>query len=387
MLRNFAQAFQTRFGGPPAVAARAPGRVNLIGEHTDYNEGLALPCAIDRDTIVLAAPRAGGRVRVHSRELGEERSFDTDRLQRRGDWLDHVQGVCFALAEGGAQLSGFDLAIASDVPPEAGLSSSAALALALVTALDRCIGLALDATARARIAHRAENVFVGSGCGILDPFACALAERGAALRIDCRSGETEPIPLPVARLRLLIAHSGVARTVAGSAYGDRRRECRAALDAARAAGIAPSEASALGELSPADLPALEAALEPLPFRRARHVITENARVDAACAAFARGDLEAAGAVLCAGMASLRDDFDASLPELDALCEIGDAQPGVFGSRITGAGFGGCTLHLVDPDAAGPVGEAIARGFASRFGRRPTLLETSPGAGAGILSLD
>jgi galactokinase len=386
MRAGLAEEFQHRFGGPATCGARAPGRVNLIGEHTDYNEGLVLPCAIDRDTVVLAAPRSDARVRVYSRERGEERSFEAGDLRRLGDWLDYVKGVWFALAEAGLEAGGIDLAIASEVPPESGLSSSAALELALVTAVDACRALGLDALRRARLAHRSESGFVGVACGIMDPFASGLGRRDCALRIDCRSLEVRPVPLPGDRLRLLIAHSGVERPLRSSGYGERREQCRRALAAAVAAGVAPPGARALRDLGPERLPALARVLDPVLFRRVRHVVSENRRVDAVCGALAAGDLEAAGERLREGMRSLREDFEVSTPELDALCEIADAQPGVYGSRLTGAGFGGCTVHLVAAAAAAEAADALALGFERRGGRRPRVLAARAADGAAPLSL-
>jgi galactokinase len=378
--------FARRFGRAPELGARAPGRVNLIGEHTDYNEGWVLPCAIDRDTCVLAARRDDARLRVHSRERGETLEFESTRLEKRGDWIDYVQGIVFALRERGHAVAGLDLALASEVPPESGLSSSAALGVALATALDQALGLGLGAEACARIAHRGENGFVGVACGIMDPFASALGRRDHALRLDCRSAEVTLVPLPSARLAWLVAHSGVARRLVRGGYGDRVGECRQAFAAAVAAGLAPPGARALRDLAVADLPALERRLERTPFRRARHVISENARVLRFAAALATGELEAAGALLREGMRSLREDFEVSTPELDALCEIADALPGVYGSRLTGAGFGGCTLHAVAAEAADAVAERLAAEFERRSGRRPPLWRVRPADGAAPLAV-
>jgi galactokinase len=364
------RTFAAAFGRGPLAAARAPGRVNLIGEHTDYNEGLVLPCAIDRDVVAAVAPRRDGRLRVCSRELGERVELELAALARRGHWSDYAAAPCFALAERGLPLPGADLAVASDVPLGAGLSSSAALAVAVLTALDAAFGLGLGARERARLAQRGENAFVGVACGVMDPFASALGRRDTALRIDCRSLAVTPIALP--EVRMLVAHSGVERRLAAGAYGDRRAECEAAAAACGVRALRDLPASRLGEL--------EGALR----RRARHVVTENARVDAVCRALAAGDPAAAGQRLREGQASLRDDFEVSLPELDALCEIGDAQPGCFGSRLTGAGFGGCTLHLVAAEAADAVARALAEGFARRFGRRPRVHRVRAADGASRL---
>lgn len=379
--------FERRFGRAPEAAARAPGRVNLLGEHTDYNEGLVLPCAVDRDTRVLLARRDDGRVCASSRErAGDDAVLRAAHPERRGHWSDHVGGVLFALAERDVRLPGLDLRVASDVPPGAGLSSSAALELAVVTAVDALLGLGLSAEARARLAHRAETAFVGVPCGVMDQFACGLGRRDAALRIDCRTSAVEPVPFPGERAVLLVAHSGVSRELAGGAYARRRAECEEAFAAARAAGVVPPTATALRDVSPQSLAALERALPSSLFRRARHVVRENRRVDALAAALRAGDVASAGALLREGMESLRRDFEVSCPELDALCEIADAVSGVYGSRLTGAGFGGCTLHLVAPEAADAAAEALAEGFAERFGRRPPVWRVRPAEGASVLVL-
>jgi galactokinase len=374
-------AFERHYDRAPEALGCAPGRVNLIGEHTDYSEGLVLPCAIDRYTVAVAARRKDRRVRVRADDLGEAAEFDADAPVRRGGWIDYVQAVVASLAERGTAVEGLDLTIASRIPMGSGLSSSAALGLAVIGAIDSLQSLALTAIERARIVHRGECEFVGVGCGILDQFASALGRRGHALRIDCRSQSVDAVPLGGARLALLLVHSGVERALAEGAYKDRVAECRAAITAARAAGIAGADAMSLRDLGPAALPALERALDPLLLRRARHVITENARVDAFCLAMARGDHEALGRLLAEGQASLRDDYAVSTPELDALCEIGNATDGVVGSRLTGAGFGGCTFHLVAPGDVERARAAIESAFATRFARRPETLVVQPSDGA------
>ena len=383
MLTGLAEEFQRRFRRSPEAAARAPGRVNLIGEHTDYTGGLVLPCAIDRATLALAARREDGLVRVWSREGGDATAFDAGAPRRQGLWVDYVAGVAQALGEAGHAPGGFDLALASEVPLGAGLSSSAALSVAVVTVLDALFGWQLSAASRARIAHRAETGFVGVACGIMDPFASALCREGHLLRLDCRSEEARHVRFPVERAALLVAHSGVERKLSAAAYDTRVAECGAALAAARRLGIA---AHSLRDLTPEHLPALASALEPTPLRRARHVITENARVEAMCAALPAGDLAAAGSLLKAGMTSLRDDYEVSTPELDFLCETADSLPGVFGSRLTGAGFGGCTVHLVASESAETISQELAGRFAARFDRTPSVWTVAPSAGCEALPL-
>jgi len=383
LLAELTESFERRFGRQPEAAARAPGRVNLIGEHTDYTGGLVLPCAIDRATWAAAARRDDGQARVWSREAGEPERFDTAAPRRVGRWIDYVAGVVQALTEAGKPPGGFDLALVSDVPLGSGLSSSASLEVAVATVLDALFGWQLSAVARARVAHRAETGLVGVACGIMDPFASALCQEGHALRLDCRSEETRAVPFPGDRAALLVAHSGVPRDLAAAAYNDRVAECAAALAAARQLGI---DARSLRDLTPEHLPALEAALDPVPLRRARHVIRENARVDALCSALAAADLEAAGTLLKEGMRSLRDDYDVSTLELDFLCSTADRLAGVHGSRLTGAGFGGCTLHLIEAPAADRVACSLAEAFRSRFGRAPALWVLTPADGARVLAI-
>ena len=381
-----AVALRAVFGREPqdGLAVQAPGRVNLIGEHTDYNGGLVLPFAIDRGTVAVAARREGALLRVHSTSLGATGAIDASAFARGRGWLDYVAGVVAAFRSEGLPVPGLDVALASDLPRESGLSSSASLEVAIATLLDVAGKLGLDGAARARLAHRAENEFVGVPCGRMDQLASALGQRSSALRIDCRDFSVRAVPLPGERMRVLIVDSGVRRQLADGDYGRRRAECEAGLAAARHAGIVPPEALTWRDVDPARLDELERALEPAWFRRARHVLTENARVDAVCAALERGDLARVGALLREGQASLRDDFEVSRVELDALCELGDATPGCHGSRLTGAGFGGCTIHLVEPARAADVAAAIRSGFARRFGREPAVHLVASAAVAGPL---
>jgi len=373
--------FRSRFGGPPEVVARAPGRVNLIGEHTDYNGGLVLPCAIDLDTRVLLRARSDRTVRVFSREWREERAFDASAPARRGGWIDYVQGVFAVLREHGVTARGFDIAIESDVPPGAGLSSSAALELALLTAIDRRLELALAAERRCELAHAAEVDFVGVPCGIMDQWVVGLARRDTLLRIDCHTQSVRPVVFPGDRVALLIADSGVRRALSAGGLAKRHGECAEVLEIARRAGALPESAPGLCALDPDALEDLAPLLSSRLLRRARHVVSENRRVEASCRALEVGDFASVGELLREGMRSLREDFEVSTPELDRLCRSGDSAPGVYGSRLTGAGFGGCSLHLVEPQAAGDAADSIASGFAREFGRRPKIQLVRPANGA------
>jgi galactokinase len=364
--------------------------VNLIGEHTDYNQGLVLPCAIDRSTWVVAAHRDDARLRVWSE--GEQQQSDLDLAAASArepggfsHWSDYVACVVRAMAEAGHAVPALDLAVASQVPIGAGLSSSAAFTVSLATIFAAAAGTELSARARAEIAHRAESHFLGVGSGILDQYASALGRRDFVLRIDCRTREVEPVAVPPGRLCVLLADSGVRRSLAeaDSGYRTRVAECADVVRAARAAGL-PAES--LRDLSPADLEGLESRLPPALLRRARHVVSENGRVEACCRSLEAGDLASVGALLRDGHRSLRDDYAVSTPELDALCEIADGLPGTWGSRLTGAGWGGCTLHLVQPAAAEEVASRLRSGFAGRFGRRPEVVRIETADGAALLSV-
>ena len=385
----FRADFERRFGGPPQLAARAPGRINLIGEHTDYSGGLVLPCAIDRSTQVLAAKRSpasaeGGLIRVWASDLGESTEFDPRALEASGSWVDYLKGVVASFEEQGHPLQAVDLAIASDLPREAGLSSSAALGVAVATALDGIFDLRLGSRTLARVVHRSENQFVGTGCGILDQFASALGREDYALRIDCRSQQVTEIAMPVGSVALLVAHSGVTRRLARGDYRERVAECEEATRVLRHAGVVPEEAGMLRDLVSEDLPRLKGLLTPELFRRVRHVVTENQRVERVCRDLVAGDLGAVGQTLREGHRSLRDDFRVSIPELDALCEIADAIPGVYGSRLTGAGFGGCSVHLVESGVADEVQRQLTRGFKDRVGYEAPVWRMRPAAGASVL---
>ncbi|MCP3983773.1 MAG: galactokinase [bacterium] len=375
--------FRQAFGRSPTHAVRAPGRVNWIGEHTDYEEGLVLPCAVDRDTTVLAGQAPGHRVRVVSAAFGKA-EFDARTPTPKGGWIDYVQGVADTLGRrlGPGAVAGADLWIESRVPPEAGLSSSAALGVAVAFAFDRVFGLGLSPRELAEVAHESESRFVGVGCGILDPFASALGQPDHVLRIDCRDAGVTPIAIGQTPVAMLVAHSGVPRRLAEGGYQERVSECRAAFEAARAVGLVRPDATALRDLAAGGLAELAGRVSDPVFRRARHVVSENARVEAVCTALAEGDLARVGQLLSAGQASLRDDFEVSVPELDLLCQLGDEHEAVYGSRLTGAGWGGCTLHLVRPDEAEAVTAWISEGFAQRQGLRPEVfhLRSAPGAG-------
>jgi galactokinase len=358
--------FATLFGGPPAVTAEAPGRVNLIGEHTDYNGGFVLPTAIPQRCRVELTPRPGGAVRVWS-SAGDPAAGPLDyalgKETRTGGWLDYVQGITHVLRRDGHRLDGFDARLDSAVPLGSGLSSSAALSVSLMRALRRAFGLDLDDVRLARLGQRSENEFVGAQVGIMDPMAASLADEGTALFLDARSLAFERVPLP-AGADLIVLHSGVAHNHAAGDYNTRRAECE------RACGLLG--VGLLRDLGPADLPRVEALPEPLR-RRARHVITENERVGRAVAAMRAGDLAGLGELFHASHASMRDDYEVSVPEIDLIVELARGDGAVYGARLTGGGFGGSVVMLARRGQGRAAAERIAGEYARRSGQRPKVL--------------
>jgi galactokinase len=350
--------FQSLFGRPAEVVASAPGRVNLIGEHTDYNDGLVLPTAVPQRTTVELALRRDDRVSVASTAMGGEtvRSYRLGEETPAGEWLDYVQGCTHVLGRQAA-LRGFDARIHSTLPLGGGLSSSAALEVALLRALRAAFGVQLDDVALALLAHRAEHDFVGARVGVMDQMAASLADAGTALFLDARSLAHEKVALP-ASLALLAIDSGIAHRHAGGDYNARRGECE------RAAALLGVRT--LRDLSDGDA-ARAATLPESLARRVRHVITENARVRAAVTALRTADLPTLGELFLASHASQRDDFAVSLPELDALVEIAVGEPTVYGARLTGGGFGGAVLIAARADGAAETASRIAEVYRGRTG--------------------
>lgn len=364
-------AYRAAYGEAPVRLSYAPGRVNLIGEHTDYNDGFVFPCAIDRGTAVAFGSASGAMIDVVSADYGEVDRFDPAApFEAAPGWRTHVRAVAAVFRARGTTIGGMRVAIAGDVPQGAGLSSSASLGVALGAAFD--IEGALSPTDLALIAQAAENDFVGCACGIMDQLIAARGEDGAALLIDCRSLDATPVPLPD-DMAVLIVHSGITRGLVDSAYNERRAACEAV---AAHFGIA-----ALRDLDAATLAAGEAALDPVAFRRARHVVTENARTLAMPAALAASDWTRIGALMAESHASMRDDFEITLPEIDQLAAtLSAATGGVGGARMTGGGFGGCVVALTRQDRLPALRQAALDHFAA-VGRAPGLIHACrPSAG-------
>lgn len=353
--------FGQLFGAEPEVSSAAPGRANLIGEHTDYSGGFVLPVTVPQCTRVELRRRADAQVRIHSAQLGVTGEYRLGEEKARGDWLDYVQGVT-ALASG-RPLHGFDARVDSGIPIGAGLASSAALTVALLRAVRELFGWTLDDLDLAGLAQRAEVEFVGAPVGVMDPLACSIGRTETALFIDTQSLRTEHVPLSKS-LGLAVLHSGITHAHASGEYRIRRRECE---EAARRLGV-PS----LRAVGPADLPRLAELPSPLD-RRARHVVTENSRVLAAVGALKTEGLEELGALLDASHRSLRDDYQVSVPDLDQLVALARAAPGVYGARLTGGGFGGAVVVAARPSGLRAAMDAVAQRYRELTGRAGTVL--------------
>ena len=354
-------SFQDIFGSPPAVVASAPGRVNLLGEHTDYNDGFVLPAAIPQKTIVAIRPNQGGEFVLHAADLASESNFERDTLP--GDhFASYVYGCIRGVMALGVEVPHLDIHVQSDVPMGVGLSSSAALEVATLRALRELLSLDVDDVSIARMAQQAEIEFARVNCGIMDQMASSLADESHMLFLDTRTLERRLVPMPPGT-ELLVIDSGLSRSLAASAYNTRRAECEAA---ARMLGV-----PALRDVEDAER--VETLGEPHR-RRARHVVTENARV---MRAVQGADAEAFGQLMNASHASLRDDYEVSVPELDRLVELLQSHPSVHGARLTGAGFGGACVALCRAGEAARAGQAVL----ARYGEKGRVLVPVTGGNA------
>ncbi len=359
---------------------RAPGRVNIIGEHTDYNDGFVLPVAIDLEVRLAIVPVDEPRIRLVGDD-GSTATIELAPLPPPGDaWHDYVAGTAWALREAGQPLHGFDAVLASTVPIGAGPSSSAALEVAAAWALSGPDLPALSPLEVAKLAQRAENEHVGVRCGLMDQFASACGVAGHAMLLDCRTTEWRAVPLPD-DLALVVIHSGVTHAHGDNEYNERRAACE------RAVAIIAERHPGVTALRDVDLLMLEAERSRLGariFDRAHHVITENQRVLDAVHALETGDHQALGALMAASQATMRDRYEISCPEIDVLVEIAVATPGVVGSRLTGGGFGGCTVSLVAPDAVESLRRRVERDYPARTGMTPRQWTLRAVDGAGFV---
>ena len=377
-------AFESVFEGAADVVVQAPGRINLIGEHTDYNAGFVFPAAIDRWVVVAARSRADSLVRIYSamhEEVAEFRADDV--LETQGNWADYPKGVVREFQELGYALCGFDAAIVGNVPMGAGLSSSAAVEMALGKGIVILNRIEIGGPDLALLGQRAENHFVGVNCGIMDQFISANGRAGHALFLDCRDLSFELVPLFGDDVQIVICNSGVTRGLADSAYNDRRSACESGGSLlAQAMG---EDIKALRDVSMEMLDVYGGVLSETVLKRCRHVITENERTQRAVVLLKDGDLSGFGQLMVASHKSLRDDYEVSGEELDLLVEIALNVPGVFGARMTGAGFGGCTVNIVERDAVPALTDAINEQYPRATGLTPEIYVCSAVNGAELVA--
>jgi galactokinase len=367
--------FVARFGAAPGLVVRSPGRVNLIGDHTDYSEGFVLPIAIDRGLWLALRSRPDRLVRIWAELTGEWAEFDLDRLEDHSGWTAYVQGVAFALTESGDVLAGFDGVLTSDLPAGAGLSSSAALELAAARAFATVSKISWDPAAMALACQRAENDWVGMNCGIMDQLICAVGEPDHAMLIDCRTLETTPTPIPP-QAAVVVLDTMTRRELVDSAYNERRIACETA---AAAFGV-----EVLRDLDIGTLRDGAKRLDPVVHRRARHVLNENAATLAAAAALRRGDLGLAGALMNESHQSLATDYEVSTPALDAMAEAARRAAGCYGARMTGAGFGGSVVALVAVADVDAFATAALDGYRAATGTVGTAILVTASAGVSVV---
>ncbi len=371
------------FSADPLLVGVAPGRVNLIGEHTDYNDGFVFPMAIEQRVQVAASRRSDRKIRLHSLDYEETVEADLGRLVRSAtqDWANYPLAVASVLLGEGHPLSGFELTLEGNIPQGSGLSSSAALEVASGLALQGLFGLEIPGVKLAQLAQRAESEFVGVHCGIMDQFVSRLAEPGAALLLDCRTLDYRQVALQLRDACIAVTNTNKPRQLAASAYNERRSECQAGVEKLKR--LHPG--TALRDYTLEDLRAISSQVSPVVRKRCQHVIGENRRVLQAERALLGGDLAEFGRLMNASHESLRDLYQVSCDELDYLVELAWDCPGVYGARMTGAGFGGCTVTLLETASVPAYQQAIS-GYQKRFGRSAELLLTLPSQGAHLVRL-
>ena len=382
--KTIIQEFRQQFGSGPAFVARAPGRVNLIGEHTDYNGGFVLPAAINREIKIACSPADGRTVTMYAVAMKEKRTFLLDKLQKDAcRWINYPQGVAMVLQGEGFKLRGMNAVVMGDVPLGAGLSSSAAFEVAAALAFGALSNLKIDGVRLARLCQRAENEFVGVNCGIMDQYVSIHAKANRAVFIDCKSLEHRLIPVDTVHSRIVISDTGVKRELASSEYNVRRGQCESAVEILKR--YVPG-ATCLRDISSKVLKAHEAELSDVVRKRARHVVSEDERVLQSLPLLEKGDLVAFGRLLNESHDSLRDDYEVSCRELDAMVESARALPGCLGSRLTGAGFGGCTVSLVTAEAADAFCRELAKRYKAAIGLDARIIVSDAAEGANVAAL-
>lgn len=388
-VQRIVDAFTAQFGYAPEGISEAPGRVNLIGEHVDYNDGLVLPLAVDRSVLCAWRRRDDDGVWAHSADYDEHSRWNIGNVTHAvaGAWANYPRAVTWALLDAGHARHGLDIALAGDVPEGAGLSSSAAIEVAVAGAFRAAFGIPMDDVALALLCQRAENEFVGVQSGIMDQFASALSRRDNALLLDCRSLAYRHVPLRLreAGLAVVIANSAVRRELVTSAYNDRRRECDEAVALLRER-LARPDLTSLRDVTADEIERVAGTEPPVPVRRARHVVSEIARVAAAADALERDDFATLGALMVESHLSLRNDYEVSSEQLDLLVGLATAQPYVLGARLTGAGFGGCTVNIVRAEAIDAFARDVIEPYRERTGLPAVLYVVDAADGLRLMGL-
>ncbi len=363
--KDIVQQYVERYGQEPPLVIRAPGRVNLIGEHTDYNDGFVFPLAINRAAWIALKPRSDNKVVVYSVDYKETKEFSLDGLTTNGKegWIEYIKGTAWALQDAGYKLSGWEGVLAGDVPLGAGLSSSASLELATARAFASVGNLPWDAAVMAKLGQKAENKWVGVNCGIMDQLISAAGKADHALLIDCRTLASEPVPFP-AGTAIVVLDTSTRRGLVDSAYNERRSQCEAA---AKFFGV-----KVLRDVTIDQFNAKAGELDEMTRRRSKHVITENDRTEAAAVVMKKGDAVSLGKLMNESHESLRDDFEVSSDALNAMVDNARKHPGCYGARMTGAGFGGCAVALIDAAQADDFVAKTSAGYEAQTGNKPAV---------------
>ena len=366
------QAFRTKFGEDPAMVVRAPGRINLIGEHTDYNEGFVLPAAIDRAVWFAVSPRTDQKLVFHAIDLGEDYTGNLNEIARSSlGWPNYLLGCFSTLLTAGHPLQGVNLVFGGDIPLGAGLSSSAAIECGILFALNELNQIGLTRPELARIAQKAENNFVGMNCGIMDMFASLMGRAGSAIKLDCRSLQYEYIPILADNTSILLCDTGVKHQLVDSEYNKRRQECEEGVRHLRT--VYP-EIKSLRDINLEMLLSEKKQLSSVIYQRCKYVIEENERVLSACKILKETGLTGLGTLLYASHAGLRDDYQVSCPELDFLIDQSLAGDTFFGARMVGGGFGGCTLNVLKKDSVSEFQAFISKAYLKKWGRELRMWE-------------
>ena len=387
MSASLAQAvraeFETHFGYEPLLV-RAPGRVNLIGEHTDYNGGFVLPAAIDKEAVFAVGLNGGVQIRLVAHDLGETFTLPNvaEISPSATHWANYLLGVAAQLQQRGVAVPGFDCVFAANIPVGAGMSSSAALECGLAFALNQLLHAGIEPMELAHLAQKAEHTYAGVMCGLMDQFASLFGRAGQVVRLDCRSLEYAYFPFDTAACRIVLCNSGVKHSLASSEYNKRRQECERGVAVLRQHDPA---VQSLRDATLAQLDAHRAELGDVVYRRCAYVVQENARVEAACRHLGAGDMVAFGREMHASHAGLRDDYEVSCAELDVLEEAARAAPGVFGARMMGGGFGGCTINLVAPGQVDSFIASVSAVYKAKFGLTLETYQTTIVGGVGAVS--